>query len=193
MNSNVNLSLITLLAGVIMLGGGCSGASNTGSQQNAQSNRVAETQPTAQSSRLPENVAMPTPGHSSQPEDVPVGSIATPTESYKTAHTLRARKDVEGLKTVMSKEILEFFTEMGKAQKQPLDAMLLQLVNKPQARTAEVRNEKITGNRAVIEFKDENDKWTPMDFVKEGGGWKLTLPPASAKSKKPPAAPSTKP
>ena len=48
-----------------------------------------------------------------------------------------------------------------------------------------MRDEKITGNRAVLEFKDENGKWTEMDFVKEGGGWKLTLPPKANSVKKP--------
>src|SRR5687767_7239076 len=37
------------------------------------------------------------------------GSLATPTEAYKTAYAARQQKDVAGLKRVLSKDILEFF------------------------------------------------------------------------------------
>ncbi len=108
----------------------------------------------------------------------PVGSLATPTDAYRTAHELRAKKDIEGLKKVLSNEILEFFTEMGKLDKKTLDEMLLDLCLKPQEATPEARNERITGDRALIEYKDEKGEWKEMDFVKEGGEWKLTLPKA---------------
>jgi len=170
---------------VVIIAVGCSGSGNNSLSQNGQNNRTAEPQPAAQSSRPPENVPTPTPSKPVIQEAGPIGSTATPSDSYRTAHILRAKKDVEGLKQVMSNEILEFFTEMGKLEKKSLDEMLLQLVNKPQAPNAEVRDEKITGNRAVLEFKDENGKWTEMDFVKEGGGWKLTLPPKANSVKKP--------
>ena len=116
------------------------------------------------------------------------GSLATPTDAYRTAHALRAKKDIEGLKRVLSKDILEFFTEMGKLEKKTLDEMLLDLCLKPQEATPEARNEKITGDRALIEYKDEKGEWKEMDFIKEGGDWKLTLPKAEE-----PGAPPKKP
>lgn len=82
---------------------------------------------------------------------------------------------------MLSKEILEFFSEMGKVQNKSLDAMLLELCEKPQTPTAEARNEKITGNRAIIEYKEPSGEWKEMDFVKEGGEWKLTLPKAESR------------
>src|SRR5687767_5445825 len=97
-----------------------------------------------------------------------IGSLATPTDAYRTAHSLRAKKDVQGMKRVLSKEILEFFTEMGNMQTKYLDEMLLELCEKPQTPTAEARNEKITGDRAIIEYKEVNGEWKEMDFVKEG-------------------------
>ena len=103
------------------------------------------------------------------------GSFATPTEAYKTAHAARQKKDVALLKRAMSKDALEFFemmTEPGKT----IDDTLLKLTETPQAATDESRNEKISGDKATIEYPDANGKWKTMDFVKEGSDWKLTFP-----------------
>lgn len=112
-------------------------------------------------------------------ETAKAGSLATPTDAYKAFHEYSRKKDIPQLKRVMSKEILEFFASMGNAQNRSLDEELIQLAERPKARIAEARNERITGNRALIEFKDENGEWKEMDFVKEDGEWKLTLPKAS--------------
>lgn len=106
------------------------------------------------------------------------GSLATPTEAYRTAYELRRNKDVPGLKKVLSADILEFFTEMGKVEGKSLEEMLMDLAEKPQAAEPEARNEKISGDRATIEFKDDKGEWSEMDFIKVGSEWKLTLPKA---------------
>lgn len=129
------------------------------------------------STPLPTVTATPTPGAEVTAE---TGSLATPTEAYKTAFALRQKRDAQGLKKVLSKEILEFFTEMGKLEKKSLDEMIKDLAEKPQAGAPETRNEKIDGDRAMLEFKDDKGEWQQMDFVKEDGGWKLTLPKADA-------------
>lgn len=51
----------------------------------------------------------------------------------------------------------------------------MELCEKPQAATAEARNEKINGDKATIEYLDEKGGWSPMEFVKENGQWKLTI------------------
>jgi hypothetical protein len=127
----------------------------------------------------------PSPEAEKTKGDQPAGSLATPTEAYKAAFAIRQRKDAQALKRVLSKEIIEFFTEMGKVEGRSLDQMLQELAEKPQAATAETRNERITGNRAVLEYKDEKGEWKEMDFEKEGGEWKLTLPKAETPDKKP--------
>ncbi len=78
----------------------------------------------------------------------------------------------------MSKDIMEFFTEISGLgeKKQTIDELLMELCEKPQAPTAEARNERIDGDHATIEYLDEKGDWSTMDFVKEGGGWKLTIP-----------------
>ena len=99
-----------------------------------------------------------------------------PTEAYKAAYAARKGKDVAALKKLMSKELLDFLTEMGQIgdKKQTLDQVLIDSGKEP--KTDETRNEKIVGNRATVEFKDDDDTWEVMDFVKEDGIWKLTLP-----------------
>ena len=161
-----NLLLLTLWAAIAATLAGCPSAPvNTGPGP------TNGNTPTSTPSAPPQSP-------SSAVSDSTPGSLATPTDAYRTAHGLRANKDIEGLKRVLSKDILEFFTEMGKLDKKSLDEMLLELCLKPQAATPESRNEKITGNRAIIEYQDENGEWKEMDFEKEGSEWKLTLPKA---------------
>ena len=105
-------------------------------------------------------------------------SLASPTQAYKTAYEARKKNDLEGLKRVLSKEMLGFLQDMGKTEQKTLDDELKELCAGPQAQTAEVRNEKIAGDNATLEYLDEKGKWTLMGFVKEGDDWKMTIPKA---------------
>lgn len=111
----------------------------------------------------------------------PTGSLATPTEAYKTAYAARKNKDIPTLKCVLSKDMLEFFTLVGEDQKKGIDDALMQMAEKPQGSSDETRNEKIAGNTATVEYLDEQGKWKTMDFIKEGNDWKLTIPKAPKK------------
>jgi hypothetical protein len=106
------------------------------------------------------------------------GSLATPADAYRTGYTARQKKDIAGLKRVLSKEALQFLTEVGKDEQKTLDDQLKALADRPQAATAETRNEKITGDRATLEYLNEKGNWVTMDFVKEGSDWKIGLPKA---------------
>lgn len=103
-------------------------------------------------------------------------SLATPTDTYKTGYAARKNKDVATLKRVMSKDAQAFLADMGSVEKKTLDDMLKELTEKPQAPTPDVRNEKITGNRATLEYLNEKGEWSTMDFTKEGNEWKIDLP-----------------
>jgi hypothetical protein len=104
------------------------------------------------------------------------GSLATPGDAYKAAYAARQKKDIGALKKALSKDALDFFTEMGKVDGKTLEDALKELADRPQAKTAETRNEKIDGNKATLEYLDEKGSWSPMEFVKEGNDWKLTIP-----------------
>jgi len=104
------------------------------------------------------------------------GSLATPTDAYKTAYAAREKKDYEGLKRTLSKDVIGFLTDIGESEHKTLEEEIKQMFDKPQAKTAETRNEKATGDTAVLEYLDGTGGWKWMDFVKEGNDWKLTLP-----------------
>jgi hypothetical protein len=107
-----------------------------------------------------------------------VGSLATPTEAYKTAYELRKKRDVAGLKSIMSADIKEFLTMMGEEDKKSLDDMIKEMCDKPQADRAEARNEKIKGDTATVEYLTEKGDWKTMDFEKVDGKWLLGFPKA---------------
>ena len=132
-------------------------------------------------------IAAPTPNvanNASQPAAAPevsetgtTISLATPTDTYKTGYNARKNKDIATLKRIFAKDVLDFLTEMGQAEKKLLDDALKELTEKPQADSSETRNEKINGNRATLEYLNEKGGWSTMDFSKEGNEWKIDLPP----------------
>jgi hypothetical protein len=104
------------------------------------------------------------------------GSLATPTDAYKFGFEARQRKDIVALKRVMAKNAIEFLTMIGQEEKKTLDDQLKELAERPQGPTSETRNEKISGDRATLEYLDVNGKWVTMDLAKEDGDWKIDLP-----------------
>ena len=167
--------LVAVLCIVAALSSGCQQATsappaNTANTANAANGTTKAEEPKPADPRNGE------PAESKETETP--GSLATPTDAYKTAYELRKKKDIEGLKKVMSKDIKDFLTMMGEAEKKSLDDMLREMVEKPQAETAEARNEKIKGDRATVEYLSETGAWKTMDLEKEGGKWLLTFPKA---------------
>jgi hypothetical protein len=108
-------------------------------------------------------------------DESPAGSLATPTATYKTAYAARQKKDLAALKRVMTKDLLKFMSILVGPEK-TVDDALLQMTETPQAATNESRNEKINGDTATLEYPDELGKWKTLDFVKENGEWKITIP-----------------
>jgi len=122
------------------------------------------------------NTHTATAANQTKPQGGPVGSLATPTDTYKTAYDCRKRKDIDCLKRVMSQDILDFLKMMGEDDKKSLDVMLREMCERPQAPTNESRNEKITGNTATLEYPDESGTWRTMDFEKVGSEWRMAAP-----------------
>lgn len=149
---------------------GCTPAANTNT--NVNSNRAVNAE-ISNSNASNSNASANTTGTSTA-----IGSLATPTDAYRTAYDLRKSKDIEGLKKVFSKDVLEFFAMLAEEEKKTLDEALRELAERPQAETAATRNEKIDGDRATLEYLSEKGDWKTMDFVKEGNDWKLTIPKA---------------
>ena len=167
-----NFILIAVLFVVAALAAGCQKATST-PPESGTNTTVSNTAP-----KTEEPKAAETDPAAPVSETETAGSLATPTEAYKTAHKLRKNKDIEGLKKVMSDDIKEFLTMMGEAEKKTLDAVLREMVEKPQADKAESRKEKIKGDRATVEYLSETGTWKTMDFEKVNGKWLLGLPKA---------------
>ena len=152
----------------------------TGCNFSVGTNTATANSSNASNSKPATNAASPAPA-ANKTESTSSGSLATPTEAYKTAYEYRKKKDIEGLKKVLSKDVMDFMTEMSKDDGKTLDDALKELCDRPQAEKPEVRNEKIDGNHASIEVTDEKGEWGPIDFEKFGNDWKMTIPKAPNK------------
>lgn len=176
-----NITTFLIFAVVIVIAAfnsGCNQAGNTNSNAaNTSGNKTA----------LNTNAAATTPEPTAEkPDTHTIGSLATPTDAYKTAYELRKNKNTEGLKKIMSKDIIEFLTMMGEEDtpKKTLDQMIAEMFETPQADKAEARNEKINGDRATVEYLTKEGDWKTMDFEKVDGKWLLSFPKAEKGSNK---------
>lgn len=165
-------SLVITIALAVIIGAGCGEAANT-----AQSNTGANAS-TANANTHAGHVANTSAGDSTAAVPAP----GSPTAVYKEAYKARKDKDAAALKKLMSKELLEFLTDMGQLgdEKKSLDEILVD--GGKQLTSDETRNEKIDGDRATLEYRAEGDEWEVMDFVKEDGTWKMALPAGDDKA-----------
>ncbi len=104
-------------------------------------------------------------------------SQTTPTEAFKTYIKATVNKDIESLKKSLSKSSLEFIETAAKEQNKTVDELLTGgAVEKESKKIPEVRNEKIKGDTATVEYKDETmPEFIEMPLVKEDGTWKIAL------------------
>ena len=172
-----------LMLGVAIAAGACSQTGSSNGNANAVNKAAANTNASTNAN------AASSPA-STDPKAATAFSIATPTDTYKTAYDCRQRKDIECLKKVMSKDVQDFLVMMGKDDNKTLDDELRELCDRPQAPTNESRNETITGSTATIEYPDDKGEWHTMDFEKVDAGWQMSAPgggpkPSDAKPKKP--------
>jgi hypothetical protein len=106
------------------------------------------------------------------------GAGSSPTATFKAYFEASKNKDVEGVKRVFSKTTLELFEKQAQDQKKTVDEMFKAgMEQKPlTGNLPELRNEKINGNEATLEIKDEKSgRWDTLPFVKEDGQWKIAL------------------
>jgi len=172
------LPLVALAAAGILINSGCQGSAGT----NTNANKPAANANTAPANKPAENTNA---SNAATSPAASTGSLATPSDAYATAYDMRKKKDVAGLKKVMSKDALDFIEIMGKEEKKTIDDLLKDLTERPQAEKVAVRNEKIDGDHATLEYMDENGEWQTMDFDLEGKEWKLSLPKADGPQKEP--------
>ena len=103
------------------------------------------------------------------------GGGSSPTATAKAFYDAAKSRDAQAIKNTMSKGSLEMMEKFAKMQNKSLDDALKEPSSSPPPGTFESRNEKITGDTATLEVKDEKGNWESIPFVKEDGSWKIAL------------------
>jgi hypothetical protein len=106
------------------------------------------------------------------------GAGSSPTATFTAFYEASKNKDVEAAKKIFSKKTLELFEIEAKAKNKTLDEMFKTGMDQkpPPDKLPEMRNEKINGENATLEVKDEQTgRWDTLTFVKEDGQWKIAL------------------
>jgi deoxyribodipyrimidine photolyase-like uncharacterized protein len=102
---------------------------------------------------------------------------SSPTATFKSFYEASKKKDAAAMKKSLSKGTLDMFDKLAKAQNKTTDDMLKDVDKDDKSeKIPETRNEKINGDTATLEIKnDKTGKWDTMPFVKESGEWKIAL------------------
>lgn len=104
-------------------------------------------------------------------------SGSSPTATFKHFFEASKKKDVAGIRKTLSKGSLGMFDKIAKEQNKTTDDMLKDVDKDSKAEAMpETRNEKISGDTATLEIKNEKTgKWDSLPFVKENGEWKIAF------------------
>jgi hypothetical protein len=150
----------------------------TGCSKNANNANGTNTTVTSNAGASPSpSVAQPSPTATTTTTTV---SASTPTEAFNAYYEAIKRKDVAAFRTLFSKGTLGMLEERAKQQKTTLDEVIKEGMEEASkevpASVPPTRNEKVDGDKATLEVNDEKKgKWETLNFVREGGQWKLTF------------------
>ena len=102
----------------------------------------------------------------------------SPTVTFQAFYQSFKDKNVEAYKKAVSKSSLEVLERRAADLDKPLDEYIRQEMNKPGITLPdklETRNEKIEGDHATLEIKNNEGGWNTVPFVKEDGQWKVSV------------------
>jgi hypothetical protein len=102
---------------------------------------------------------------------------SSPTATFKNFFEASKKKDPAAMKKTLSKGSLDMFDRIAKEQNKTTDDMLKEVDKDGKKESVpETRNEKITGETATLEIKNEKTgKWDTLPFVKEDKEWKIAF------------------
>lgn len=100
---------------------------------------------------------------------------AGPTETLKIFLEASRKKDVETVKTTLSKTTIEMAEKSAREHNTTIDALLKKDDVQVSEVLPEIRNEKIEGETATVEIKDSGNGYETLPFVKEDGKWKIAF------------------
>jgi hypothetical protein len=98
----------------------------------------------------------------------------TPLDTFKSFNAAVKKKDLTSMKLLLSAASLKMHEEEAKSRGVTLDDVMKtqSLIGENQTSVG-FKNEKIEGDRATIEVKDQNGRWDTIHFVMEDGVWKI--------------------
>lgn len=100
--------------------------------------------------------------------------LSTPLETLKAYTQAIKKKDTTAMKLLLSDASLKMAEQEGKANGRTLDDVVKNESLFSQSQTQlKFRNEKIDGERAIIEVENSFGSWDSVPFVKEEGVWKI--------------------
>ncbi|HEX8246661.1 MAG TPA: DUF4878 domain-containing protein [Pyrinomonadaceae bacterium] len=101
----------------------------------------------------------------------------SPTQTMKNFVEATQKKDVEGMKKALSAGTIKMMEGLAKMQGKTLDDIIKEGdASDSYQQMPEMRNEKITGDTATLEVKnDKSSDWETLYFVKETDEWKIAL------------------
>jgi len=99
---------------------------------------------------------------------------ATPVETLKAYQIAVRNKDTTMMKLLLSEASLKLHQEEAKARGVTLDEIVHEQTLFPaDQRFFDYRNEKVEGNKATVEVKNDFGGWDMVHLVREGGAWRI--------------------
>lgn len=99
---------------------------------------------------------------------------STPLETLKAYTQAIKKKDTTTMKLLLSQETIKMHEQEAKSQNLTLDDVVTrETLFLPEQKVVEFRNEKIEGDKATIEMKNQYGSYDTVYFVKEEDGWKI--------------------
>jgi hypothetical protein len=102
----------------------------------------------------------------------------SPTTTFEAFYESLKKKDVQAYKKTVSKKTLEMLQKEAGELGKSLDEYIKADMDKPTRKLPdklETRHEKIEGDHATLEIKNNEGGWNTVPFVKEDGEWKVSL------------------
>lgn len=102
----------------------------------------------------------------------------SPGATFQVFYESLKNKDVEAYKKTVSKNTLMILERRAKDMDRTLDAYIKADMDRPTRKLPdklETRDEKIAGDKATLEVKNNEGGWNTVPFVKEDGQWKVAI------------------
>jgi hypothetical protein len=166
------LAMMTLAA-LALVGAACSktatNSNNANTSVNTSNTTANTTTTTTNTANTTANTSTPTP---------PSTANSSPMATFRAVYDAFRNKDAAALKKTMASADLKALEERSKKNGESADGFLKMLVESPDTTppaVLEMRNEKINGDKATVEVKDEKGNWDKISFLKEGDEWKVVM------------------